>query len=111
MKKIILNAEDMPTVMELTHAVSRLMKDYRLLKKIRGSQDIEEPDSMYKVASFLEMLIKREKRNLPKDKSKIDNSMDIMIDMVALHLLDMEDWELSRTVEETKLGKVFKGKT
>lgn len=106
MARVLLNPEDMPTVDELLDAISRLRKDYKLLKRIRGSNDKEDPKSLNVVASFLEMLIKREKRNLPK-KSNISNGMDIAIDMVASHLLDMDGWELNQTIEETKFKKVM----
>ena len=109
-KTIILNGNDLPTVKAIIDTISRLRKDYSLLSKIRGSSDVEEPASFKSVISFLEMLVKREKKNLPKEKEFIDNHFEVMIDMVAARLLDMEDWELKRTVEETKLKELFGGK-
>lgn len=106
-KTIILNSEDFPTVKALTDTISRLRKDYKLLERMRGTKDIEEPSSFKSVMSFLEMLIKREKRNIPKEKDYIDNHMEIMITMVGDYLEDMEEWELRRTVEDTSLGKAF----
>ena len=106
-KTIVLNSEDFPTVKAITDSVSRLKKDYGLLSKFRGSKDVEEPNSFKSVISFLEMLIKREKRNIPKEKKFIDNHLEIMTEMVAEHLNSMDDWEMHRTVEETGLTKVF----
>ena len=106
-KTIILNGNDLPTVKAITDTISRLRKDYTLLFKLRGSNDVEEPDSFKSVISFLEMLVKREKKNLPKEKKFIDNHLEIMIDIVAAHLISMDDWELKRTIEETKLKELF----
>ncbi len=107
-KSIIISTGDVPTYKEIIDAVSRLRKDYKLLTKIRGTKDQEDPESMQIVAAFLEMLAKREKKNLPKSKSVIDDSHDILIQMLCDELKDMEDWELKRTLAETDLGKIFK---
>ena len=106
MANIILNPDDMPTADELIHAVSRLRKCYNLLTKMRGSNDKEDPEALKKVASFLDMIAKREKKNLPK-ASTLTDTMEIAIDMVVSHLLEMDDWERHRTIEETKLKGVF----
>lgn len=106
-RTIILNSDDFPTVKAITDTISRLRKDYQLLAKLRGSNDIEEPDSFKSVISFLEMLVKREKKNFPKEKKFIDNHLEIMIDIVAAHLCEMDSWELKRTIEETKLKQLF----
>lgn len=106
-KTITLNSEDFPTVKAIADSISRLRKDYKLLERLRGSSDIEEPKSFKSVISFLEMLVKREKRNIPKEKEFIDNHMEVMIAMVGDHLSDMDDWEIRRTIEDTSLKKVF----
>lgn len=64
---IVLTQEDVPTKLQLIHAASRLKKDYELLKKVKGAKNTEDPSSMAVVASFLEMLVKRESRNLRKE--------------------------------------------
>lgn len=107
-KSIIISSADLPTYRELIDTVSRLKKDYQLLSKIKGTKDVENPESLRTVASFLEMLAKREKRNLPKEESSIDNSHDIMLAMVYNELKDMDAWELKRTLKDTDLGKIFK---
>jgi len=106
-RTIILNSDDLPSVKAITDTVSRLRKDYSLLSKLRGSKDVEEPSSFKSVISFLEMLVKREKKNLPKDKAFIDNHLEVMIDIVAAHMSEMDDWELKRTIEETKFKQLF----
>lgn len=107
-KSIIIQADDAPTYKEIIDAVSRLRKDYELLSKFRGNKDKEDPESLRKVASFLEMLAKREKRNLRKSESFIDDSHDILIEMFCNEVKDMDDWELKRTMKETSLGKIFR---
>jgi len=107
-KTIILNGGDLPTVKDIVDTISRLRKDYKLLSKFQGTNDKEDPNSYKSVIAFLEMLVKREKRNLPKEKEGvIDNHMDIMIDMVATHMSEMDDWEVKRTIEETNFKKIF----
>jgi len=64
--KIILTSEDVPNKVQLQHAVSRLTKDYELLKKVKGRSDTEDPKSMIATAAFLDMLVRRESRNLEK---------------------------------------------
>ena len=107
MKRIMLNAEDLPTAKNLVDAISRLSKDYRLLSKFQGTKDIEDPESFRRVVGFLEMLVKREKRNLPKTESTEGKYMEIMIEAVAAHLAEMDPWEAKCTIQETGLKKVF----
>ena len=104
---IILNVDDLPSADQMLHASSRLMKDYKLLKRMRGSKDIEDPDSLKNVASWLEMLIKREKA-LKKNPKQNSEGFDISINTIVLYLLEMEDWELHQTIEETDLKKLMK---
>ena len=66
MKKILLTPGDMPSKVQLLHAISRLTKDYETLSKIRGKSDTEDPKSLIATASFLDMLVRRESRNLEK---------------------------------------------
>lgn len=108
MANIILNPQDMPTAEQLRDATSRLRKCHRLLERSRGTNDKEDPESLKTTADFLEMVLKREKRNLLKTPRTLSNGMEILIDMVASHLLEMDDWEREQTVRETKLSKVFK---
>jgi hypothetical protein len=84
-----------------------LRKDHKLLVKIRGTKDIESPESMKAVAGFLEMLAKREKRNLPKDDSVFDSSHDVLMQMLYDELKDMESEEIHRALARTDLGKIF----
>jgi len=107
-KSIILTSNDVPTFKELLDAVSRLRKDYLLLTRIKGSKDKENPESMKIVAAFLEMLAKREKRNLSKSESLIDDTHDTIIQMLCDELSKMDDWELKQTIRETDLSKIFK---
>ena len=106
-KTIILNGSDLPTFRSFVDVISRLRKDYALLSRMRGTKDIEEPESFKSVIGFLENFVKREKRNLPKDKEPVDKCMEVMLEMVASHLSEMDDWEMHRTIEETGLRKVF----
>jgi len=106
-KKVILSTDDLPTYKEIIETVSRLRKDYKLLTKIKGTKDTENPDSLKNVAAFLEMLAKREKKNLPKDESFIKNSHDIIIQMFCDEVSNLDDWELKQTIQETDLGKIF----
>lgn len=107
MANIILNPDDLPTAEQLRDATSRLRKCYRLLQRIRGTDDKEDPESLKATADFLEMMIKREKRNLPQTPRTLSDGMEILIDMVASHLLEMDEWERKQTIEETKLKRVF----
>lgn len=82
---IILTQEDVPSKLQLLHAASRLRKDYELLKKSKGNKNTEDPSSMAAVANFLEMLVKRESRNLRKDEQEasdphIRSMLDIAVD-------------------------------
>jgi hypothetical protein len=69
MKKILLSSEDVPSKMQLQHAVSRLTKCYDLLKKYKGRSDFEDPKALIATAAFLDMLVRREARNLEKGES------------------------------------------
>ena len=108
MANIILNPQDIPTAEQLRDATSRLRKCYRLLERTRGANDVEDPEALKATADFLEMVIKREKRNLLKTPRTLPDGMEILIDMVASHLLEMEDWEREQTIQETKLKRVLK---
>ena|SRR5688500_5964200 len=105
-KSLVLNSSDLPTQKELVDAISRLQKDFKLLQRVRGKNDTEDPESFKKVIGLLEILVKRDKKSLPAESS-INGSMETMIEIVARHLMDMEDWELKRTIEETGLSKVM----
>lgn len=106
-KSIIIGTDDLPSYKEIVDATSRLRKDHKLLTKIRGNKDQESPESMKAVAAFLEMLAKREKRNLPKDDSVFDNSHDILMQMLYDELKDMETEEVHKALARTDLGKIF----
>lgn len=107
-KSIILNVEDMPSADQMRHASGRLMKCHKLLKTISGSKDVENPQYLKDVASWLEMLIKREKKSLKKDPKQDAEGFDIAINTIVLHLLEMEDWELEQTINETALKGLMK---
>jgi len=107
-KSIIIGADDVPTFKEILDTVSRLRKDYKLLSKIRGTKDAEDPESLRKVAAFLEMLAKREKRNLRKSESTFTETHELIIQMLCDQLEGMDEWELKRTIQDTGLGKIFK---
>lgn len=66
MKKILLISEDVPNKVQLLHAISRLTRDYETLLKVKGKNDTEDPKSLIATASFLDMLVRRESRNLEK---------------------------------------------
>lgn len=106
-KSVILMAEDLPSTKSLVDSISRLRKDYSLLQRLKGSKDIEDPDSFKRVIGFLEMLLKREKRNLPKTETD-PNFMEVMIEIVALHISEMDPWEAKCVIKETGLLEVFK---
>jgi len=107
-KQILINIDDVPSKLELVHAVSRLRRDYDLLSQYRGRKDKEDPESFRVVAAFLEMLIKREGKRLPKRDGAIDDSLDVLIDLLVTQLNQMDDWELKQTVQETALNDIVK---
>ncbi len=80
-KSIILTSEDVPTKLQLIHAVSRLTKCYKLLAKSRGKNDTEDPTSLMETANFLDMLVRREGRSLRKDEDAYTDA----------HILSMAD--------------------
>ena len=108
MKNIILNVNDVPSVKQLTHAINRLRKDYILYKKMQGNFDVEDPNSLRLVASFLEMFIKRNKKHLQKDINEINIPFDETVNSTCNWLLQMDDWELKRFIDETHLGDLVK---
>jgi hypothetical protein len=89
MKTIMLNVNDVPTVSSILDAIVRLRKDYELLKRVRGKKDKQRPESMLEVANFLEMLVRREKRNLNKEQDDVrietvKSTIDFMVDLDSL---------------------------
>jgi len=89
MKTILLIAEDVPNKIQLQHAVSRLTKDYEILKRIRGKNDTEDPKSLIAAAAFLDMLVRRESRNLDKGDMIVDNFILSVKERFITYLLSL----------------------
>ena len=103
-KSIILHSDDIPCVQDLVHTISRLQKDYKLLSKMRGTKDIEDPAAFRVVTSFLEMLISREKRNLSKEPEMVDDTtMEILMNVLYSHFEESDDRTIE-AIEKTGLG-------
>ncbi len=102
-KSVIIQSDDMPCFKHMIDTISRLRKDYTLLKRIKGAKDKENPESFRSVIGFLEMLIGREKRRLPKEEDVFidDNSLEILMEVIVDHLQNCED----DLIESTNLGK------
>jgi hypothetical protein len=102
MKKILLATEDVPTKLELQHAVSQLMKCHDLLKRIKGKNNTEDPRSMLAVACFLDMLIKREARNLRKEAYISDAYIISLGDMFVTHLMSIDKDKAIKEINSLK---------
>jgi len=89
MKKILLIADDVPNKVQLQHAVSRLTKDYEMLKRIKGKDNTEDPKSLIAVASFLDMLVRRESRNLVSGESNSDSFLMSLEERFKTYLLSL----------------------
>jgi hypothetical protein len=103
MKKIMLLPSDVPNKIQLQHAVSRLTKDYDLLKKLRGKNDTEDPKAMIATASFLDMLVRRESRNLEKGEIVGDMHVVSVKERFITYLLSLpkeEAYNLILTLKE-----------
>ena len=99
MKKILLTVEDVPNKVQLQHAVSRLTKDYEMLKRIRGRNDTEDPKSLIATASFLDMLVRRESRNLDKGDTVGDDFILSTKERFVTYLLSMSAEEAHKIVD------------
>jgi hypothetical protein len=102
MKKILLTAEDIPNKVQLQHAVSRLTKDYEVLKRFRGKNDTEDPRSLIATASFLDMLVRRESRNLDKGDMVGDNFILSTKERFITYLLSMSSEEALAVIDSLK---------
>jgi hypothetical protein len=102
MKKILLTTEDVPNKVQLQHAVSRLTKDYEMLKKIRGKNDTEDPRSFIATACFLDMLVRRESRNLEKGDMVGDSFIISTKERFVTYLLSMPSEEASKIIDSLK---------
>ena len=102
MKKIFLMTEDIPNKVQLQHAVSRLTKDYEMLKKMRGKSDTEDPKSFIATASFLDMLVRRESRNLEKGDMVGDSFIISTKERFVTYLLSMPANEAAIVLESLK---------
>jgi len=101
-RSVIIQSDDLPCAKHILDTISRLRKDYELLQRIKGSKDKESPESFRSVIGFLEMLIGRERRRLPKEEEMIleDNSLEILMNIMADHLPQCTD----ELIESTNLG-------
>jgi hypothetical protein len=95
---------DLPSLPDLVDTISRLKKDYKLLSKIKGSKDIEDPESFRRVCGFLEMLIGRHKRDLEKERFETEGNVEVLMLMLSDLLVDPEAGTKD-LVEKTKLGE------
>ncbi len=102
MKKIILRSEDIPNKVQLQHTVSRLTKDYQLLKKIQGKNDTEDPKSLIATASFLDMLVRRESRNLETGDSVGDDFIQSAKERFITYLLSLPLGEANEVIDSLK---------
>ena len=100
--KILLTTEDVPNKVQLQHAVSRLTKDYEMLKKMRGKSDTEDPKSFIATASFLDMLVRRESRNLEKGDMVGDSFIISTKERFVTYLLSMPSEEASKIIDSLK---------
>lgn len=102
MKKIMLLPSDIPNILQLQHAVSRLTKDYEMLKRIRGLNDKEDPKSLIAAASFLDMLVRRESRNLDKGDMVGDDFILSAKERFITYLMSIDKDEALKEIESMK---------
>lgn len=101
-RTIIIHADDSPTVKDIVDTVSRLKKDYRLLSKIRGSKDIEDPQSFKNVIVFLESFLKKGKRKLDKDAKNLENIFNVSVESL-IDLIEEEPELAKEIIKSTHL--------
>lgn len=98
-KSVIINIDDMPTKLNMVHTISRLQKDYDMLKRIRGQNDKENPRSFLASINFLEMLVMREGRRLVKEDDAKDpyvtHAIDTALAIAREHISKLSEKELS----------------
>ena len=61
---VLIDPEDLPTKKELKESISRLRKDYEILKDFAPSKHRCDPKSVLAIAKFLEHLLERESARL-----------------------------------------------
>jgi hypothetical protein len=81
-KTIIMHADEVPSVRELVETINRLKRDYDLLSRIKGSKDIEDPNSFKSIIGFLESFLKRDKRKLNKEPGETKQILKISLELV-----------------------------
>jgi hypothetical protein len=101
LKTIILHSGDLPSVKVFVDAISRLKKDHALLSKIRGSKDIEDPESFIHMVSFLESVLLKEKRKLSKDESPLNEVGHVLLTLAADYLTNGNE----ELIESTGIGE------
>ena len=98
-KSVIISIDDVPTKLNLIHTISRLQKDYDILKRTRGTNDKEDPRSYLASINFLEMLVRREGRRLAKEEDVKDpyitHAIDTALEAARDHLSKLTEQELS----------------
>jgi hypothetical protein len=104
MKKIVLMSGDVPNKLQLQHAVSRLMKDHDLLSRTKGKTDIESVRALVAVASFLDMLVRRESRNLESGELAGDILLASITDRFKTYLISLPQSEAVSVIEDMKKG-------
>lgn len=62
---ILVAPDEVPTIVQLLEAVTRLTKDAAVIGRCRGHKD-EDPASLALVASFLETFVQKYKKQLRK---------------------------------------------
>lgn len=89
----MLLASDVPNKVQLQHAVTRLIKDYEMLSRIKGRNDSEEPKAIIAAASFLDMLVRRESRNLEKGELAADVHLSSLQERFTTYILSLPNEE------------------
>lgn len=102
-KTIVIPTDEIPCRKDLVDTVSRLKKDYELLRKIRGTKDVEDPEAIIRVANFLAGLVQRGRRKINKERDDEDPNQDTLLQLLTreYQTLDKERLvSLLRLIEE-----------
>ena len=99
-KRIIVHLQDLPSKKSIIDAISRLKKDYELLRRCRGKKDKEDPNSLRSVMGFLESVMGQ--RVNVEDEILDDSALEVLMLLMSKHLTEEVS---SEYIESTGLGQ------
>ena len=73
-----------------------------MLKKLKGKNDKEDPKSLIATASFLDMLVRRESRNLDNGNMIVDDFILSIKDRFMTYLLSLPTSEAAKLLDFLK---------